>query len=68
VLPLRLIIFSVVSDIPIDSKTFLVTEFMNLKIKSAQSFRSANRVRVCVRVFIGVSTHTCISICVCTVF
>jgi hypothetical protein len=41
---------------------------MNLKIKSAQSFISANKGKVCVRVFIGVSAHMCMSICVCTVF
>jgi hypothetical protein len=55
-------------DNPVDSETLLVTDFVNLKIKPAQSFRSAYRGRVCVRVFIGVSTHTCISICICTVF
>jgi hypothetical protein len=45
-----------------------VTDFMNLKIKSAQSFRCAQRGRVCVRVFIGVSARTCMRIYVCTVF
>jgi hypothetical protein len=37
---------------------------VNLKIKPAQSFIGAHRGRVCVRVFIGVSARTCISICV----
>jgi hypothetical protein len=55
-------------DVPIDSDTLLVTEFVNLKIKPAQSFRGAHRGRVCMRVFIGVSAYTCINICVCTVF
>jgi hypothetical protein len=45
-----------------------MTDFVNLKIKPAQSFGSAHRGRVCVRVFIGVSTHTCMSIYICTVF
>jgi hypothetical protein len=45
-----------------------MTDFVNLKIKPAQSFESAHRGRVCVRVFIGVSTHTCMSIYICTVF
>jgi hypothetical protein len=55
-------------DDPIDSEVFLVTDFVNLKIKLAQSFRGAHRGKVCVRVFIGVSARTCMSICVCTVF
>jgi hypothetical protein len=55
-------------DVLIDSEAFLVTDFVNLKIKLTQSFRCAYRGRVCVRVFIEVSACTCISICVCTVF
>jgi hypothetical protein len=58
-------------DVPIDSndsKALLVTDFVNLKIKPAQSFEGAHRDRVYVRVFIGVSARTCMSICVCTVF
>jgi hypothetical protein len=60
--------FSVGCDVPVDSETFLVTDFMNLKIKLAQSFRGAHRGRVCVRVFIGVNVHTRMSIFVYTVF
>jgi hypothetical protein len=41
----------------IDSEALLVTDFVNLKIKSAQFFGCAHRDRVCVRVFIGVSAH-----------
>jgi hypothetical protein len=55
-------------DVPVDSDALLVTDLVNLKIKPAQSFGGAHRGRVCVRVFIGVSAHTCMSICVCTVF
>jgi hypothetical protein len=44
------------ADVPIDSETLLVTDFVNLKIK------------LCVRVFIGVSDHTYINIYVYTVF
>jgi hypothetical protein len=55
-------------DIPIDSETLLVTDFVNFKIKSAPSFRGANRDRMCVCVFIGMSARMCISICICTVF
>jgi hypothetical protein len=65
---LRLIILSVGGDVPVDSETFLVTDFLNLKIKPAQSYEDAHRDRVCVHVFIGVSVHTCMSICVCTLF
>jgi hypothetical protein len=44
-------------DIPVDSDALLVTDFVNLKIKSAQSFRGAHRNRMCVRVFIEVSAR-----------
>jgi hypothetical protein len=47
---------------PVDSETFLVTDFVNLKIKLAQSFRGVHKSRVYMRVFTGVSTHTCIKI------
>jgi hypothetical protein len=45
----------------------LVIKFMNLKIKSTQSFICVYRdmMYVCV---IGVSARTCMNICVCTVF
>jgi hypothetical protein len=68
VLYLRLIILSVGVDVPVESETFLVTDFVNLKVKPAQSFECAYKGRVCVRVFIGVSDRTCMRICVCTVF
>jgi hypothetical protein len=55
-------------DVSIDSETLLVTEFVNLKIKPAQSFGGAHMGSMCVHVFIGVSVHTCMSIYVCTVF
>jgi hypothetical protein len=55
-------------DVPVNNETLLVNGFVNLKIKPAQSFGDAHRGRVCVRVFIGVSARTCMSICVCTVF
>jgi hypothetical protein len=53
-------------DVPVDSETLLVTDFINLKIKPTQSFGGAYRGRVCVRVFIGVIAH--MNICVCTMF
>jgi hypothetical protein len=55
-------------DVSVDSETFLVTDFMNIKIKPTQSFGDAHSDSMCMRVFIGVSTHTCMSIYVYTVF
>jgi hypothetical protein len=55
-------------DVSVDSESLLVTNFVNLKIKSAQSFESAYRSRVLIRMFIGMIAHTCMSIYVCTVF
>jgi hypothetical protein len=54
-------------SVSIDSETFLMTNFINLKIKSTQSFEVAHRGRVCVHMFI-VSARMYISIDVCTVF
>jgi hypothetical protein len=68
VLYLHLIILSVKDDVLIDSETFFVTDFVNFKIKLTQSFRDAHKVRVCVYIFIGVSTHTCINIYVYIIF
>jgi hypothetical protein len=61
-------ILSVVGDVPIDSETLLVTDFVNLNIKPAQSFEGAHKGKMCVRMFIEVSARTCMSICVYTVF
>jgi hypothetical protein len=38
---LRLIILSVIDNIPVDNDTLLVTDFINLKIKSVPSFEGA---------------------------
>jgi hypothetical protein len=59
VLHLWLIIISVGCDIPIDSKMFLVTDFVNLKIKLTQYFRDAYRDRMCIHMFmfIELSIH-----------
>jgi hypothetical protein len=46
VLYLWLIILSVGSDISVDSETLLMTDFVNPKIKSVQSFRVAHRGRI----------------------
>jgi hypothetical protein len=68
VLYLWLIIFLVRGDVSVNSEMLLVTDFVNLKIKSAQSFECAHIGRIYVRVFIEVSAHTCMSICIYTVF
>jgi hypothetical protein len=52
----------------VDSKTFLVINFINLKIKLTQSFRGAYIDRMCICVFIGMSAHTHKSIYICTYF
>jgi hypothetical protein len=67
-LHLRVIILSVEGVVSVDNETLLVTDFVNLKIKPAQSFRGVHRGRMYARVFIGVSARTCMSICVYIVF
>jgi hypothetical protein len=59
---LRLIILSVRYDVPINSEAVLVTDFVNLKIKSAQSLEGTHRsmMYICVhkvsdRIYIWVS-------------
>jgi hypothetical protein len=54
--------FSVRCDVFIDSETLLMTDFVNLKIKLTQSFKSTYRNRVCMYIFIGINTY--INICV----
>jgi hypothetical protein len=53
-------------DVPVDSETLLVTDFVNLKIKQTQSFKGAHKGMVCV--FIEVNARIYITIYVCTVF
>jgi hypothetical protein len=55
-------------DVSIDSETLLMTDFVDLKIKPTQFFRGAHRVRMYMRVFIGVDTHIYISIYICNIF
>jgi hypothetical protein len=54
--------FLVGGDVLINNDTFLVNNFVNLKIKSAQSFKDTNRDMMYVRMFIMVSNHTYIKI------
>ncbi len=60
--------YSFRDDVPVDNETFLLTDFMNLKIKPSQSYKSAYRGKMYVHIFIGICNHTCMSIYVCTVF
>jgi hypothetical protein len=50
---LRLIILSVGGDVPVNSETLLVTDFVNLKIKSTQSFKDAHRIE-CAYIYINI--------------
>jgi hypothetical protein len=47
-----------VGDVPVDNVTLLVTDFVNLNIKSAQSFKGAHRSRVCVHIYISIYVYT----------
>jgi hypothetical protein len=38
-------------DVSINSKTLLLIDFVNLKIKSTQSFKGAHKDRICVCVY-----------------
>jgi hypothetical protein len=53
-------------DVSVNRETFLMTDFVNFKIKLIQFFKCAHRSRVCVRVFIGVSSYIYMNIYVCT--
>jgi hypothetical protein len=55
-------------DVFINNETFLVTEFVNLKIKSAKYFSGVHKDMMCIRLFIKMSVHMYMSICVCTIF
>jgi hypothetical protein len=44
--------FLVEVDVFVNNESLLVIDFVNLKIKSAQSFRSVHRDMMCARVFI----------------
>jgi hypothetical protein len=50
------------------SKMFLITDFVNLKIKLAQSFGYAHRGRIYVHIFIEINIYTCMSIYVYYIF
>jgi hypothetical protein len=61
--------FVVGDDVHIDSEVFLVTDFVNLKIKSVQFLEVLIDIDYTyVYTFIGVSAYTCISIYVYIMF
>jgi hypothetical protein len=53
------------SNISIDNKIFLVIDFMNLKIKSVQSFKDSYISRLYLRMLIDVSSNICMNIFIC---
>jgi hypothetical protein len=61
VLYLWLIILSVI-NVVLSTVKHSLTDFMNLKIKLIQSFEGADK--ICAYIFIEVSTHTYINICI----
>jgi hypothetical protein len=60
--------FLVGGDIFIDSETFLMTDFINFKIKSTQSLKNDYRSKMYVYIFIKMSAHTYTSIYIYTIF
>jgi hypothetical protein len=46
----------------------IVTDFINLKIKSAQSFKDVHKDNMCIHIFIEMSNHMCMNICVYKMF
>jgi hypothetical protein len=55
-------------DVPVNSNTILMIDFMNLKIKLTQSFRNAHKGKIYIHIFIRMNTHTYISIYIYIVF
>jgi hypothetical protein len=56
------------SDVPVDSDVFLMTDFINFKIKLAQFFKGVYRNIMCVCVIIRVSDCMYINICIYIIF
>jgi hypothetical protein len=50
------------TDVSVDSEPLLMTDFINLKIKQTQSFRSDNMGRTYVYIFIEVNANVCVYI------
>jgi hypothetical protein len=56
---LWLIILSVIGNVPINSDVFLITDFVNLKIKLTQYFEGAHRGKVYLHVYMHVFIGEC---------
>jgi hypothetical protein len=52
----------------IERSFLMMADFMNLKIKSVQSFRYTYRNMMCVHMFIEINIYIYMNICVCTMF
>jgi hypothetical protein len=52
----------------VDSETFLIIDFVNLKINPTQSFRCAHMGKTCIHIFIKISIHIYINIYIYIVF
>jgi hypothetical protein len=55
-------------DVPVNSNTILMIDFMNLKIKLTQSFGDAHKGKIYIHIFIRMNAHTYISIYIYIVF
>jgi hypothetical protein len=60
--------FRIILSVRVDNEMLLVIEFVNLEIKLDQSFRYVHKNRMCVYVFIVVSTHMYIRIYIYIIF
>jgi hypothetical protein len=52
---------------PINNESFLVTDFVNLKIKLTQSFKNIYRGKSYVYIFIGIGSHIYLNIYIYTI-
>jgi hypothetical protein len=60
--------FRIILSVRVGNEMLLVIEFVNLEIKLTQSFRDVHKSKMYVCVFIELSTHMYIKICIYTVF
>jgi hypothetical protein len=60
--------FLVRDDVTVDNDALLVTDFVNLKIKSTQFFKYAHMSRICVCVHMTECSYEHGYLCFCTVF
>ena len=58
------VVHSVVGDVPVDSKTPVVTSSISMICIAGSVFKDAHRGRICVRVFIECECACVVSVCV----